>query len=68
MKLYVSLTSIFDNQDILIETIKSILNQTKKSDNIYFYLSENPFLLDKGFKNNNNNTILLQNILKLQKI
>ena len=72
MNLYISLTSIYDNQDILIETIKSILNQTMKSDYIYLYLSENPFLLDKGFKNkevtnknllnliNNNNNIIIK--------
>lgn len=50
-KLYVSVTSIFQNQRILLETLKSIENQTRKPDKIYLYLSEKPYLLDKGFKN-----------------
>ncbi len=49
-KIYISLTSIFQNQTILLETLKSIGNQTLKPDKIYLYLSEDPFLLDLGFK------------------
>jgi len=51
MKTYVSLTSIFQNQDILEKTLLSILNQTHKPDKIFIFLSENSYLLDKGFKN-----------------
>jgi hypothetical protein len=47
----VSLTSIYDNSDRLKNTIDSLLNQTMKVDTIYVYLSEKPYLLDKGFKN-----------------
>ena len=46
----VSLTSIYDNSERLKDTIDSLLNQTMKVDMIYVYLSENPYLLDRGFK------------------
>jgi hypothetical protein len=49
--MYVSLTSIFQNQDILLLTIKSILCQTFLPDRIFLYLSEEPYLQDVGFKN-----------------
>jgi predicted O-methyltransferase YrrM len=49
--IYVSLTSIYENQDRLLETLKSIINQSKKPDKIYLYLSEEPYILDDGFKN-----------------
>lgn len=61
-KIYISLTSIFQNQDILIPSLISILNQSKLPDKIYIYLSEKPYLLDEGFKNK----IITNN--KLQKI
>lgn len=49
MKVYVSLTSIYDNQTSLLMTLKSIESQTRLPDKCYLYLSEEPYLLDKGF-------------------
>ena len=49
--IYISLTSIFKNQNILYETLKSIVVQSKLPDKIFLYLSEEPYMLDKGFKN-----------------
>lgn len=51
MKIFVSLTSIFQNQEILLKTLKTICNQSLKPDNCFLYLSEMPYLLDLGFKN-----------------
>jgi hypothetical protein len=51
MKIYVSLTSIYDNQSSLLFTLKSIESQTRQPDKCYVYLSEEPYLLDKGFIN-----------------
>jgi len=48
--IYISLTSIFTNQNVLLKTLESILTQTKKPDKIFLYLSEEPYLLDNGFK------------------
>lgn len=48
---YVSLTSIYKNQSILLKTLKSIINQTRKPNKIFLYLSEEPKILDTGFKN-----------------
>jgi glycosyltransferase involved in cell wall biosynthesis len=50
-RINLSLTSIYDNKEILKKTIDSLLNQTKKADAIYIFLSETPYLLDKGIKN-----------------
>lgn len=47
---YISLTSIFTNQDILLQTLQSIMKQTKLPDKIFLYLSEESYLLDSGFK------------------
>jgi len=49
LPIYISLTSIFQNQDELLLTLKSILNQSLKPNAIYLYLSSEPYLLDKGF-------------------
>lgn len=49
--IYISITSIFKNQEILLKTLESIIVQTKIPDKIYLYLSEEPYLLDQGFKN-----------------
>jgi hypothetical protein len=49
--LYVSLTSIHKNQHALLKTLKSITNQTIVPNKIFLYLSEEPSLLDEGFKN-----------------
>lgn len=51
MKTYISLTSIFDKQDYLIKTLHTIKNQNVLPNKCYIYLSEEPYLLDKGFKN-----------------
>jgi hypothetical protein len=48
---YISLTSIFKNQDILLQTLQSITNQTKSPNKIFLFLSEESYLLDSGFKN-----------------
>ena len=50
MKTYISLTSIKDNQPSLIHALKSIQNQTQQPDRCFLYLSEEPYMLDKGFK------------------
>ena len=50
-KIYVSLTSIFKNQDILLKTLMSIVSQTKPPNKLFLYLSEEPYILDNGFKN-----------------
>ena len=52
MNVYVSLTSIFQNQYILSKTLHSLLNQTLKPDKIVLYLSVEPYLVDVGFKDN----------------
>lgn len=48
---YISLTSIFQNQEILLQTLQSITSQTTTPDKIFLYLSEEPYLLDAGFEN-----------------
>lgn len=58
---YISLTSIFKNQDILLQTLQSIMNQTRLPDKIFLYLSEESYLLDTGFKDKN---ITNSNLLK----
>ena len=50
MKVYGSITSIFQNQSILLQTLKSLHAQTNKLDKIYVYLSETPYLIDTGFE------------------
>jgi hypothetical protein len=47
--IYISLTSIFQNQEILLETLISLLNQKLLPDKIFIYLSIEPFLKDIGF-------------------
>jgi len=51
MKIYVSLTSIFQKQVSLLFTLKSILSQTLLPTKCFIYLSEDPYLIDTGFKN-----------------
>lgn len=48
--IYISLTSIFQNQNILVKTLNSIKYQDAKINKCYIYLSENEYLLDSGFK------------------
>ena len=49
--IYISLTSIFKNQNILFMTLQSIMKQTTLPDKIFVYLSEKPYILDTGFAN-----------------
>lgn len=62
---YVSLTSIYKNQDILLQTLISIVNQSEQPDTIFVYLSEDKYLIDDGFKDkkitNNNLREYIQN-------
>ena len=51
LPIYVSVTSIFKNQDILLFSLKSILNQSLIPDKIFIFLSTEEYLLDDGFKN-----------------
>lgn len=50
MNIYVSLTSIFQKQKLLLKTLQFMLKQSLKPDKYYIYLSEEPYLIDKGFK------------------
>jgi len=50
LPVYISLTSIFKNQDMLLQTLQSIMKQTKLPDKIFLYLSEESYILDTGFK------------------
>jgi len=59
---YISLTSIFNNQHSLQQTLQSIVNQNRKPDKIFIYLSEEPYILDDGFKDKK---ITNQNLLKV---
>ena len=61
--IYVSLTSIFSNQNILLKTLKSIMRQSKTPYKIYLYLSEEPYILDNGFKNKKITNINLLNYI-----
>uniref|UniRef100_A0A6C0JAA5 Glycosyltransferase 2-like domain-containing protein n=1 Tax=viral metagenome TaxID=1070528 RepID=A0A6C0JAA5_9ZZZZ len=47
---FISLTSIFKEQNSLLQTLHSIMKQTKLPDKIFLYLSEEPYILDTGFK------------------
>lgn len=48
--IYVSITSMQQRQSELVVTLNSIINQTMKPDCIFLYLSEEPYMLDAGFK------------------
>jgi hypothetical protein len=50
---------------MLLETLKSIISQSKKPDKIYLYLSENPYILDSGFKDKIITNTNLLNFLKI---
>ena len=58
---YISLTSIYRRQGLLLGTLQSIMKQTKLPDKIFLYLSEESYLLDEGFKHKK---ITNQNLLK----
>lgn len=51
MNVYVSLTTIKQNEGRLVETLQSIAAQTRLPDNCFIFLSETPYLLDSGFTN-----------------
>jgi len=51
LPIYVSVTSIYKNQERLCKTLLSLKNQTLRPNKIYVYLSREPYLLDDGFKN-----------------
>ena len=51
IQVYVSLTSIFQNQDILVSTLDSIMKQTILPDKLFLYLSEDKSFFDNGFTN-----------------
>lgn len=53
LPIYVSLTSIYKKQNLLLETLKSIIKQSKLPDKIFINLSEEAYLLDDGFKDKN---------------
>tara|TARA_Y100000816_G_C26108204_1_gene589890 strand:- start:6805 stop:7578 length:774 start_codon:yes stop_codon:yes gene_type:complete len=62
LPIYISLTSIFKNQLPLFETLKSIINQSRLPNKIFVFLSEEPYILDTGFKDKK---ITNSNLLKL---
>jgi len=49
--IFISLTSIYQNQEILLKTLISIKKQSFQPVKCYIYLSEEPYLLDIGFTN-----------------
>lgn len=49
MAIYISLTSIFRNQNELFLTLQSIVKQSKQPDKIFLYLSDEPSFFDAGF-------------------
>jgi hypothetical protein len=51
MNVYVSLTTIKQNESIVVETLQSIAAQTQLPDKCFIFLSEDPYLLDSGFAN-----------------
>jgi hypothetical protein len=51
MKVYVSLTTIKQNEALLVETLQSIAAQTQLPDKCFIFLSEAPYLFDQGFAN-----------------
>lgn len=63
LPVYISLTSIFKNQNILLQTLQSIMKQTRLPDKIFLYLSEESYLLDSGFKNKKITNIDLLNFI-----
>jgi len=52
-RIYVSVTSIHQHQRMLLQTLKSIKSQTLPPDQCFVYLSDEPYLLDIGFKDKN---------------
>ena len=65
---YISVTSTFKNQDILEQTLQSIMKQTRLPDKIFVYLSEDAYLLDSGFKDRKITNLNLLKTLSLNSI
>jgi hypothetical protein len=61
---YISLTSIFDNQSELLKTLNSIKNQLELPSKCFIFLSEEGYLLDKGFKNREITNLKLKNFIQ----
>lgn len=53
MNVYVSLTTIKQNEATVVETLQSIAAQTRVPDKCFIFLSETAYLLDPGFANRN---------------
>src|SRR6266436_3222300 len=51
MNVYVSLTTIKQNEARVVETLQSMAAQTQLPDKCFIFLSEAPYLLDPGFTN-----------------
>ena len=60
---YVSLTSIVQNQNILVPTLEAILQQSRQPDKIFLYLSEEAYILDTGFEDKEITNTTLKNII-----
>ena len=60
MNIYISLTSIYQKQNLLLDTLRSIKNQKLQPNKCYIFLSVEPYLLDYGFKNKELNKNLQQ--------
>jgi hypothetical protein len=53
MNVYLSLTTIKQNEATVVETLQSVAAQTQLPDKCFIFLSETPYLLDPGFTNRN---------------
>jgi hypothetical protein len=60
MKVYVSLTTVKQNEARVVETLQSIAAQTQLPDKCFVFLSETPYLLDSGFANGTIGSPLLE--------
>jgi hypothetical protein len=67
-EIFVSVTSIFSNQDILLETLKSISAQTLLPTKCFIYLSTDPSIFDNGFVDNIITNINLKDYILNNKI
>ena len=65
--IYFSVTSTFDNQELLFKCLETCLLQTIMPDKIFIWLSEEPYLLDKGFTNKRITNPQLINLIEQNK-
>src|SRR5215831_20266103 len=49
MNIYVSLTTVKQNEARVVETLQSVAGQTQLPDKCFIFLSDSPYLLDQGF-------------------